>query len=286
MLMTATGSALAASFTSNLEVTGSVELSTSIGNSTFSDGNVSQTGEVRKKVGGATTSNGFSTTLGVADGTDDGTTTSPAPSLTGTLTDIGDGIGWGTDLDAGFATGFNFNPGYDFIVDFLFNLKNTSLTDTLTVTMKANISNVADAGGADASADSKLDLERNGVNVPNGASEVLSDTAFGDALNGASTGTFGEEISDIRMLFFDVMLAPGGTATVGGNHEWEGGVFENPGNSNLDISLDITIENVACSGECIVAPVPVPGAVWLFGSGLSGLAFLGLRRRREQRRTA
>ena len=263
VLLTATGGALAASFSSDLEVTSSVGLSR-----TDATGAVSQTGEIRTTEGGTTTISAF-------------TTTPPATTpLTGTLTDTGDGIGWGTDLDAGSAI-----AEYDFLVDFLVNLKNTSLTDTYTVTVKAKYSNVVDAGGADAFAESGLEVERNNVDVL--TSDVTSDTHFGDQMNGTVLGTFGETISDIGMLSFDVILAPnGGMATVGGTHQWEGAVFADPGNSNVDIGVDITIDSVACSGPCVVTPVPLPGAALLFGSGLSGLAFLGLRRRRQQRRAA
>ena len=285
VLMMASGSAFAA-FDSDLTVTGDVKLSTTIGQSPFSDGAVTQNGSIRTKAGGSTTSSAFTTSQGTADGTDDGTT-SPAPSLSGTLTDIGDGIGWSTDLDADFETGFNFSDGYDFVVDFLLNLANTSFTDTLTVTIKANYNNVVNADGVDAFADAKLDLELDDLDVLNGASEVLSDTiiAPGDVKNGVNLLTFGAEVSDVRMLSFDVILLPNSTAKIDGTHQWEGGVFE-AGLSDVDISVDITVDNVACSGECIVAPVPVPGAVWLFGTGLSGLAFLGFRRRRTTRRAA
>ncbi len=290
MLMTASGSALAA-FNSDLTVTGAVEFRTA-DQRPWSDGNVNQTGEIRKKVGGATTSSGFTTTPGAADGNNDNTTvpssTTATNPLTGTLTDIGDGVGWGTTtVNASYQAGIlspNVTDGYDFIVDFLFNLENTSLTDTLTVTLKTNYRNVADADGGDAFAEGDLEVERSNVDLF--TSNVMSDTLLGDSLNGVSQGTSGAEISDIGMFFYDVVLVPGETATVDGFHRWRGGVFDDPGSSVVDIGVDITVDSIACSGECIVAPVPVPGAVWLFGTGLSGLAFLGFRRRRTTRRAA
>lgn len=273
-----TSHVLAAPISLDLAITGSVELSTSIGVSPFSDGNVTQTGAISTTVGGATTSHAFSTSPGTADGVDDGTTSLPAANpMTSNLTDTGDGIGWDTNLDALFETGFNFNPGYDFIVDLGLNLANNSLTDTFTITMQLDYSHAADVGGIDAYADSKLDLEVDNVNVF--ISEVLSDSFFGDALNGVATGTFGDLISDNGTLFFDIILNPGDVALIGGTHQWEGGVFDT-GFSNADVNMDLFIADVVCSGNCPV--VPVPGALLLFSSGLSGLALFH-RRRRKQR---
>lgn len=273
-----TSHVLAAPISSDLAITGSVALSTTIGASPFSDGNVTQSGAIRTSVGGTTTSNGFSTTPGTADGVDDGTTTLPASNpLSGNLTNTGDGIGWNTNLDALFETGFNFNPGYDFIVDLGFNLANNSLTDTFTITMQLDYSHAVDVDGIDAYADSKLDLEVDTVNVF--INEVLSDSLLGDARNGVATGTSGDLISDSGIFSFDIILAPGAVALIGGTHQWEGGVFDT-GFSNADVNMDLFISDVACSGTCNV--VPVPGALLLFSSGLTGLA-LFQRRRRKQR---
>ena len=273
-----TSPVLAALISSDLAITGSVELSTSIGVSPFSDGNVTQNGAIRTTAGGIPTSNGFSTTPGTADGVDDATTSLPATNpLSGNLTNTGDGIGWDTNLDALFETGFNFNEGYDFIVDLGFSLKNNSLTDTFTITMQLDYSNVADVNGGDAYADSRLDLEVDNVDVF--ASEVLSDSFLGDALNGVATGTFGGVISDNGIFSFDIILSPGDIAMIGGTHQWEGGVFDT-GFSNADVNMDLFISDVACSGTCNV--VPVPGALLLFSSGLSGLALFQLRRRKQR----
>jgi hypothetical protein len=281
-LLLATGNALAAPIVfTDISITGSVELSTTIGVAPFSDGNVTQNGAIRTTVGGATTSNAFSTTPGTADGIDDAATTLPASNpLTGNLTDTGDGIGYTTNLDALFETGVNFNEGYDFITDFAVNLANTSVGGIFTVTMQLDYSNVADVEN-DAFADSRLDLEVDTLNVF--SSEVLSDSFFGDALNGTPTGTNGALISDSGSFFFDVILNPGDTALIGGLHQWEGGVFE-AGSSLVDIGVDLTIAGVTCAGDCNV--VPVPGAALLFASGLSGLALLRRRRPHKPRMAA
>jgi len=279
-LLLATGNALAAPIVfTDIAITGSVELSTTIGVAPFSDGNVTQSGAISTTAGGVTTDNAFSTAPGTANGVDDATTTLPASNpLTGNLTDTGDGVGYSTNLDALFETGFNFNEGYDFITDFAVNLANTSVGGTFTVTMQLDYSNVADVDGNDAFADSRLDLEVDTLNVF--SSEVLSDSFFGDALNTVATGTFGDLISDNGTFFFDVILNPGDTALIGGVHQWEGGVFE-AGFSNVDIGVDLTIAGVTCAGDCNV--VPVPGAALLFASGLSGLALIRRWRPRNSR---
>jgi len=264
-----------------LAIDGSVELSTTIGVAPFSDGNVTQSGNISTTAGGATTSNAFSTAPGTADGVNDATTTPPASNpLTGILTDTGDGIGYSTDLDALFETGFDFNEGYDFITEFGINLANTSVGGTLTVTMQLDYSNMVDVDGIDAFADSRLDLEVN--NVDEFSSEVLSDSFFGDELNGVPAGTFGDLISHSGSYLFDVILNPGEMALIGGIHQWEGGVFD-IGFSNVDIGVDLTIANVTCDGDCNISVIPLPGAALLFASGLSGLALLRRRRTRNMR---
>ncbi|MGB5718904.1 MAG: VPLPA-CTERM sorting domain-containing protein [Gammaproteobacteria bacterium] len=278
VLLTASGNTLAAPIIfTDLTLTGLVELSTTIGVAPFSDGNVTQSGAITTTEGGGTTSNAFSTSPGVADGVDDSTTSLPASNpLTGTFTDTGDGIGYSTNLDALFETGFNFNEGFDFITAFGINLANTSVYSTFTITMQVDYSNIVDVAGVDAFADSRLDLEVDVIDVF--SSEVLSDSLLGDELNGTPTGTFGNLISDSGSFSFDVIIAPGFTSIVGGTHQWEGGVFVT-GSSLVDIGVDLTIANVTCSGTCNV--VPLPGAALLFASGLSGLALF--RRRRTLR---
>ena len=83
---------------SDLNISGSVALSTSIGVAPFSDGEVTQSGAISTTLSGTTTNSVFSTTPGTADGINDATTILPAVNpLTGDLTASGDGVGYRTD---------------------------------------------------------------------------------------------------------------------------------------------------------------------------------------------
>ncbi len=295
LLMTVSASAFAVPISADLVITGSVGLRVDAGaDQPFSDGNVTQNGSVRTISGGATTSAPFSTTpgsadgiLGNADGVNDNTTVLPSPNpLTAGLTDTGDGIGWSTDLDALFETGdnINFTPGYDFVVDFGIDLANLSATDTYTVTLQVDFSHAVDADDVDAFADASLDVERDGVDVL--LSDVTSDSFLGDELNGNLLGTFGAPVIDAGVLLFDVILAPGATGLFGGDHRWEGAVFFDnavePGASFVNISTDITILDVVCTGVC--APpqqAPAPGTLAMLGLAVPALAMVARRRRRK-----
>jgi hypothetical protein len=49
----------------------------------------------------------------------------------------------------------------------------------------------------------------------------------------------------------------------------------------VGFTLSGLFDVASLTGYCSVNPVPLPGAVWLLGSGLMGLAGLGLRRRKS-----
>ena len=247
---------------SDLAISGSLNMSTA-----SATGNVAQTGEVRTVVGGVTTSSAF------------GIGTPGTNPLAGVFTDTGDGIGFTTSLNAGPTSEF------DFIIDLGINFANSSATDTFTITVRVNLSSIVDADGLDSYAESQLDLEVNTVDQIN--SSIASDTLFGDVSNGASLGTFGAMISDIFNTTFDIVLTPGGNAVLGDHHQWEGGVFDASGASLVDVMLDITIDNIVCTGpNCVDLPpssVSEPGTLTMLATTALGFALLKTRRRRDRR---
>ena len=258
-----------ASITPGLTASGQVELSIA-----DSDGNVTQTGQIRTVQGGSTTSRGFTTAPGSNNTT--GPTTNPLP---GTLTDINDGFGASTDLDGLFKA----VPAYQFLADITLDLGNTSAGDTYKVTVKVDYSHAVNAGGNAAFADLELDVELNNVDVITPL-QVLSDTLLGDEKDGTVLGTFGAPISDIDMFTFDIVLGPGATGQVTAGWEWEGAVSgdADPRSSKVDGILDLTIDSVMCqSGPgCAAppAPAPEPGTLALLGFGLAGMAYTRRRR--------
>jgi hypothetical protein len=82
-----------------------------------------------------------------------------------------------------------------------------------------------------------------------------------------------------KILYF--ALGPG---ILGGNwtiEEWVNGAF----NKYKGFSSAVLFGQACPDGGCpddANSPVPLPGAVWLFGSALAGLGFLGMRRRRKR----
>jgi hypothetical protein len=128
-------------------------------------------------------------------------------------------------------------------------------------------------GGATPASDS---TQVSGVTYPLGAGPMVTTT-----WNTTSIGTpvLGTNPSGTLPLVTDTVVTTDGSAVTGvGGSPMPTAPFAGY-NANFDIlSMDIT----SCTPDvCPPAAVPVPAAVWLFGSGLVGLAGIARRRKRK-----
>jgi len=247
---------------SHVMITGTVSLDTV--NSQPPTGNATQTGTLSRTIGGATTTS-----------TINGVTVTGANPLGGTLTDIGDGLG------ILFNTGGSFpaeNPlfGGDYTID----IANTSATDTFKITFKVNFSNTVNASGADAFAQSKLsvqDVTMNPTITELFFTDLISDTVNGNMKNGTTLGSSGGPLDDIGMTFVDITVAPGATINLQALQNVKGGAFA--AGSQYSAGLDTSISvNAVMDLTQPPTPIPEPGTLALFGTGLVGV-MLYLRRR-------
>ena len=181
----------------------------------------------------------------------------------GALTDIGDGFGF-----SGIAsmTDDVFSAGFDTYI----GITNVSLIDTYEVTFKLNFSNMVNADGGDAYADSELTLFKDGVDEIF-FSDLVSDTSFGDTDGGVATGGFGDALSDGGDAFFTYTLNPSELLELDMSWTLEGGDFAG-GLAEADLSAFLSVHSV----ERQAVPTPLPATFFLVGLGL---ALLPLQRR-------
>ncbi len=172
--------------------------------------------------------------------------------LAGNLTDNGDG--W--SIHAAIGGSFNQveaeNPN-DYY-DLLFDLVNSSATDSFLVTITLAINNHVDSSGGDAFAESEIEFFT-GSNQSLFFSDLLSDTLFGNKSNGTNLSDFGGPLNDSGLFSYNVTLNPGDSLNDFrvSMLAFRGGAFVP--DSNYSALLDSTI---TFSARNIAPPNPTP----------------------------
>lgn len=247
--------ALAEPVPSALTISGSVTFDTT--NSLLPVGDALQFGALKTIAGGAVTS---STTFN-----NDPSTASPT-SLSGNLTQTGDGIGLYTAMAGSYSSVATSPSQTDgLFADYRLDLSNNSATDTYLVTFRVAAGNAAAAQGSDAFAFSQLSV------LDESNNEVYFTDFRADTLNAGSNFALASATD-----LFSVTLAPGMSTFFTALHSQRGGVFA-AGSYSASLDGFIGLESIVARGG--PNPVPLPGSLPLLGLGLAVLAGTGLRRR-------
>jgi len=252
-------SAVLAPITTDLTISGSGTI-----NPVYPAANTTQTGWVTATVGGSLLTSSF----------DESAVPSPALPPSIPFMHIGDGLSIGTTLQAGD------DGDYAYIADYTMSFVNHS-SDDYKIIVNYFFDHEVDADGNSAFAQSNIDIEENGIDIPRtpssvgGFSEIYSETDAEideDTLNGVLLGTNGEIVSDTESLPFEFIVLAGKTSVFSSIWDWEGFV-DGTGTSTVDFSANIEIASVIN-----LTAVPLPGAMVFFISGLLGLSATKLRR--------
>ena len=249
ILLAATSVVHAIPFSTDLTISGSITYDST---NSYVTG-TTQSGSISSTIGGTNTSSSIS-----------GVTLTGSNPLAGVMTDIGDGFGSSFTM-----SGDQNGDEGGLFSDYLFDITNNSATDQYQVTFGIEFSNLANADGTDAYADSQISIwdETNIVEVF--FSDLTSDTLFGDEENGTILASFGASLSDSGLFNLDVLIDPLASFQLSGFNELEGGVYDSTSSFNGELTSFISVANVINLTQPV--PAPEPGILLLMATGLLGI---------------
>lgn len=234
------------------------------------DINIQATNTFDVGYGAGVSSGDFSLTSGgtTATSTYASATVTGTNPLTNSLVNTNDGIGF---TGSALTTDDVFNVGFDSLV----SVTNNAVSDIYDIVFKLVFSNMVNASGTDAYADSEFTLFANGSEIF--FTDLLSDSVNGNTVGGVTNGNFGGSESETDTLYFNFALNPSDLLTLDLSWTLEGGDFDG-GESAFEFSQFLSIESVTLRGGQVPPSVPAPGSLSLFVIALVGLVARNARK--------
>jgi len=242
---------LAIPFSSDIGISGSVVYDST--NSTATG--TTQSGSITSVIGESISSN-----------TINGATITGSNTLSGTLTDLGDGFG-----SSFIMSGDQNGDKGRLISDSFFNIVNNSATDQYQVSFAIDFLNLADADGTDSFADSQLTVQNDLTLAELFFTDLFSDSLFGDKENGTNLGSFGASLSDSGTVMLDFLINPLASVDFSTFSDLRGEIFDATSSFSGEITSFISISDVTNLTNPEPVGVPAPATLLLMLTGLIGM---------------